>query len=261
VPNVIDLHNVTAWRGETQVFDGLSLRIAHGECTAILGPNGAGKSTLLKLLSREIYPVAADGSWVKLFGSEQGNVWDLRARLGIVSADLQHEYSAAALGLHVVLSGLYSSVGVWQHQRYDPVQIERAHRLMEQLGLAHLADRHFGALSSGEQRRFLLGRALINDPDTLVFDEPTTGLDLKATFQYIDILRDLMRGGKTVILVTHHLHEIPPEIGRVVLLKGGRIVADGAKPDILTDRHLREVFDVGVHVIGRNGFYQVVPAA
>jgi iron complex transport system ATP-binding protein len=258
--DLIDIRDVTAWRGETRVFDRLTLRIAQRECTAILGPNGAGKSTLLKLLSREIYPVAMEGSWVKLFGDESGSVWDLRAHLGIVSGDLQHDYSVAALGLHVVLSGLYSSVGVWQHQEYEPAQIERAHALMHRLGISHLAARPYGSLSTGEQRRFLLGRALINDPDTLVLDEPTSGLDLKAAFQYLDILRDLMRAGKTVVLVTHHLHEIPPEIARVVLLKQGRILADGPKTQILTDARLSDAFDVGLHVVERNGFYQVLPA-
>jgi iron complex transport system ATP-binding protein len=257
--DVIDIRDVTAWRGETRVFDRLSLRVARGENTAILGPNGAGKSTLLKLLTRETYPVASDDSWVKLFGDASGSVWDLRAHLGIVSTDLQTGYSESAPGLHVVLSGLYSSVGVWQHQAYDAGRIARARQLMAELGIAHLAERPFGTLSTGEQRRCLLGRALIHDPDTLVFDEPTTGLDLKATFAYLDTLRRLMRDGRTVVLVTHHLHEIPPEINRVVLLKAGRIVADGPKTTVLTDARLSGAFDVPVHVVERGGFYQVLP--
>lgn len=259
--DVIDIHDVTVWRGETRVFERLSLRVARGECTAVLGPNGAGKSTLLKLLAREIYPVATDDSWVKLFGDASGSVWDLRAHLGIVSTDLQSGYSASAPGLHVILSGLYASIGIWRHQEYDAGQIARAQRLMEELGIAYLAERPFGTLSTGEQRRCLLGRALINDPDTLIFDEPTTGLDLKATFAYLDTLRHLMRDGRTVILVTHHLHEIPPEITRVVLLQAGRIVADGPKPSVLTDELLGRVFDVPVHIVERNGYFQVVPGA
>jgi iron complex transport system ATP-binding protein len=256
---IIDIHNATVYRGDTLVFDRLSLTVAAGEHTAILGPNGAGKSTLLKLLSRELYPIAADESRVRLFGEERGSVWELRAHLGIVSADQQREYSAAALGLHVVLSGVYSSVGVWQHQQYEPAQIERARALLANLGVAAVAGRPFGTLSTGEQRRCLLARALINDPDTLVLDEPTSGLDLKACFQYLELVRDLMRAGRTVLLVTHHVHEIPPEIVRVVLLKGGRVVADGPKREVLTDASLREVFEVGLHLVQRNGFYQVLP--
>ncbi len=258
--NIVDIRNATVYRGDTRVFDRLSLTVAAGEHTAILGPNGAGKSTLLKLLSREIYPVAADDSHVRLFGAERGSVWDLRAHLGIVSADQQRDYSAAALGLHVVLSGLYASVGVWQHQQYEPAQIERGRALLAQLGIAALAERPFGTLSTGEQRRCLLARALINDPDTLVLDEPTSGLDLKACFQYLELVRRLMHGGKTVLLVTHHVHEIPPEIVRVVLLKGGRIVADGPKREVLNDASLQDVFEVALQLVERDGFYQVLPA-
>lgn len=257
---IIDIRNATVYRGDTRVFDRLSLTVRAGEHTAILGPNGAGKSTLLKLLSRELYPVAADDSRVRLFGEDRGSVWDLRAHLGIVSADQQRDYSAAAPGLHVVLSGLYASVGVWQHQQYEPAQIERARALLADLGVAALAERPFGTLSTGEQRRCLLARALINDPDTLVLDEPTSGLDLKACFQYLELVRSLMHGGKTVLLVTHHVHEIPPEIVRVVLLKGGRIVADGPKRTVLNEAALRDVFEVGLHLVERNGFYQVLPA-
>ena len=256
---IIDIHNATVYRGDTRVFDRLSLTVRAGEHTAILGPNGAGKSTLLKLLSRELYPVATDDSRVRLFGEDRGSVWDLRAHLGIVSADQQRDYSAAAPGLHVVLSGLYASVGVWQHQQYEPAQIERARVLLAELGERGDAERPFGTLSTGEQRRCLLARALINDPDTLVLDEPTSGLDLKACFQYLELVRSLMHGGKTVLLVTHHVHEIPPEIERVVLLKSGRVVADGPKHKVLTDAALGEVFEVKLHLVERNGFYQVLP--
>jgi iron complex transport system ATP-binding protein len=256
---VLDFRNATVYRDQTRVFDRLSLTVAIGEHTVILGPNGAGKSTLLKLLSRDIYPLAQDDCHVRLFGSEQGSVWDLRAQLGIVSNDLQHIYSPAATGLHVALSGYFSSIGVWQHQEYSAGQLAHARQLLANLSVTHLADRPFGAMSTGEQRRCLLARALVHDPQALVLDEPTSGLDLKACFQYIEVIRALMRGGKTVILVTHHIHEIPPEIGRVILLKQGRIVADGPKSSVLTEGNLRALFDVPLHLLERNGFYQALP--
>jgi iron complex transport system ATP-binding protein len=258
-PPVIDIHNATVYRGDVPVFDRLSLRVARGEHAVILGPNGAGKSTLLKLLAREIYPLAADDCHVRLCGQERGSVWELRAQLGIVSGDLQQQYSPAATGLHVALSGFFASVGVWQHQEYDAAQMTRARALLAQLGVTHLADRPYGHMSTGEQRRCLLARALVHDPHTLVLDEPTSGLDLQAGFHYIDTLRTLMRAGKTVILVTHHIHEIPPEIERVLLLKQGRIVADGPKGSVLTEDNLQALFEVPLHLIERNGFYQVLP--
>jgi iron complex transport system ATP-binding protein len=257
--NIIEINNVTAYRGTTRVFDGLSLDIAYGCHTAILGPNGAGKSTLLKLLAREIYPVNRHDSSIRLLGQERWNVFDLRAHLGIVSHDLQHEYLGYIRGLNVILSGLYSSMDTWDHQQFSAEDHERAYAIMETLGVAALHERTFGAMSTGEQRRFLLGRALMNDPDTLLLDEPTSGLDLKACFQYLDLVRSLMQAGKTIILVTHHIHEIPPEISRVVLLKQGAVIADGDKASILSSTRLSQLFDTPIELVRANGFYQAMP--
>lgn len=257
---IIELRNVTAYRGDTRVFHNFSLELEPGCNTAILGPNGAGKTTLLKLLAREIYPVAEEGSAMRILGKERWNVWELRAHLGIVSHDLQREYAGHATGLNVVLSGFYSSVDIWAHQQFSDVQRQRAHAVLALLGIETLRNKLYAAMSTGEQRRFLLGRALVNDPDTLVLDEPTSGLDLKACFQYIALVRGLMRAGKTVILVTHHIHEIPPEIGRVVLLQHGRVMADGAKADVLTDGNLTRLFDTPIRLVQANGFYQAMPA-
>ncbi len=258
---LIEIKNVTAWRGSTRVFDGLSLEIGKGCSTAILGPNGAGKTTLLKLLSREIYTVARNGSFVRVLGHERWNVWDLRSHLGIVSNDLQNEYARGARGINVILSGFYSSIDTWQHQHFGAREIAKAESVMAMLGVDGLKDRPYGTLSTGEQRRFLLGRALIHDPDALLLDEPTGGLDLRATFQYLDIVRGLMRAGKTVILVTHHIHEIPPEIGRIVLLKNGAVAAHGEKSAMLTGERLGALFDVPVHLVRANGYYQAMPGA
>ncbi|WP_447975242.1 ABC transporter ATP-binding protein [Nitrospira sp. Kam-Ns4a] len=256
---ILEIRHATVYRGDTCVFDDLSLEIAHGEQTAILGPNGAGKSTLLKLLARELYWVPQEGSAVRLFGQERWDVWALRKRLGLVSHDLQHEYANDATGIEVILSGLYASIGVWRRHPFTADELARAARLMTQLGVAGLGERRFGTLSTGEQRRFLLGRALIHDPEALVLDEPTSGLDMKACFQYLEVIRGLMRAGKTVILATHHIHEIPPEIERVVLLKAGKVVADGKKADVLTAANLGRLFDTPIRLVQANGFYQALP--
>lgn len=256
---IIELRNVTAYRGETLVFDGLSLELISGRNTVILGPNGAGKTTLLKLLSREIYAVHREDSVVRIFGEENWNVWELRSRLGIVSQDLQREYRGEPSGLHVILSGYYSSIGVWEHQEYHGEQLARAHQIMQMLDITALKNKHFADMSTGEARRFLLGRALINDPGTLVLDEPTSGLDLKATFHYLDVVRALMRANKTVVLVTHHIHEIPPEISYVILLKDGCVVAQGEKSAVLSSETLSALFDVPLRLLEANGFYQILP--
>ncbi|MGH7233572.1 MAG: ABC transporter ATP-binding protein [Nitrospiraceae bacterium] len=259
VPRIIEMRNATVYRGDTRVFAGLSLDIPAGCHTAILGPNGAGKSTLLKVLSRELYPVQQEGSYVRLFGQERWNVWELRAQLGMISHDLQHHYLGAARGIGIMLSGYYSSIDIYAHHRFSDEHLKRANTVMGELGVAHLRDRMFSDLSTGEQRRFLLGRALIHDPSTLVLDEPTSGLDLNACFQYLDIVRNLIREGKTIILVTHHIHEIPPEVSRVVLLKDGKVIADGQKEQILTGENLTTLFETPVALVRANGFYQAIP--
>ena len=261
-PNsIIEISNATVYRQHNRVFDGLSLRIAEGCHTAILGPNGAGKSTLLKLLSRELYPVRQAGSTIRINGQERWDVWTLRRHFGLVSHDLQREYLGSVTGLSVILSGYYASNNIWSHQDFSPANIARAYELMERLDITTLKDRPFSSLSTGEQRRFLLGRALVHNPDTLVLDEPTSGLDLKTCFQYLATIRRLMQTGKTIVLVTHHIHEIPPEISRVVLLKHGRVVADGDKAKLFTDATLSRLFDTPVQLLQAKGYYQAIPGS
>ncbi|MBM4256866.1 MAG: ATP-binding cassette domain-containing protein [Deltaproteobacteria bacterium] len=257
--NLIEIKNATVYRGQHCVFDRFSLTIPQHCNTAILGPNGAGKSTLLKLLFRELYPVYQEDSSIHILGQEQWNVWDLRAHLGIVSHDLQQQYLGTVIGRNVILSGLYSSVDTPFLHHVTAEERQRALQVMYTLGITELQNRMFGEMSTGEQRRFLLGRALINDPDTLVLDEPTSGLDLKACFYYLDTIRSLMQRGKVVILVTHHIHEIPPEITRVILLKSGAVLADGDKSAMLTENTLNRLFDTRIRLAQANGFYQALP--
>jgi iron complex transport system ATP-binding protein len=258
---ILDIQHATVYRGETCVFSDFSFVLQEGEHAAIVGPNGAGKSTLLKLLAGSVHPLPLDETRISLFGEEGGNVWEVRKRLGIVSHDLQRDYLICAEGLNVILSGYYASNDTYEYQEFSEAQVTRAREVMKELGIESLASRRFGHLSTGEQRRFLLGRALVHDPSVLVLDEPTSGLDLKACFQYLDLLRAQIRKGKTVLLVTHHLHEIPPEIERVVLLKEGQIVADGSKANLLTDVNLSRLFDQPVTLVRANGWYQALPGS
>jgi iron complex transport system ATP-binding protein len=257
---ILDIRHATVYRGDTCVFSDFSFMLRGGEHAAILGPNGAGKSTLLKLLSGEVHPMPLDDTRMALFGEEGWNVWDVRKQVGIVSHDLQRDYLICAEGLNVVLSGFYASNDTYAYQEFTEAQITRARELMQELDIASLAGRRFGHLSTGEQRRFLLGRALVHDPPVLVLDEPTSGLDLKACFQYLDLLRAQIQKGKTVLLVTHHLHEIPPEVERVVLLKEGKILADGSKSVLLTDDRISAAFDRPIMLVRANGWYQALPS-
>jgi len=257
--NIIDLQNITVFQGRNKVLDNFSLTIDESQSTVILGPNGSGKTTILKLLNRELYIVEDKESSLKIFEKDRWNVDDLRSNLGVVSQHLQHGYSNSAIGLYVVLSGFYSSDGIWQHQKFDEKKLNRAKEVMELLSISELQDREFSTMSSGEQRKFLLARSLVNDPAVLVFDEPTSGLDMSTCFQYLAIIRELIGMGKKVILVTHHIHEIPPEVTRVILLKEGRVVEDGVKDKVLNDASLTNLFDWPIKVIKENGYYQAIP--
>ena len=257
--NIIDLQNITVFQGRNKILDNFSLTIDESQSTVILGPNGSGKTTILKLLNRELYIVEDKKSSLKIFEKDRWNVDDLRSNLGVVSQNLQYGYSKSALGLYVVLSGFYSSDGIWQHQKFDETKLNRAKEVMELLSISELQDREFSTMSTGEQRKFLLARSLVNDPAVLVFDEPTSGLDMSTCFQYLEIIRELIGMGKKVILVTHHIHEIPPEVTRVILLKEGKVVEDGDKDKVLNDASLTNLFDWPIKVIKENGYYQVIP--
>lgn len=256
---ILDIQHATVYRGETCVFSDFSFALRDGEHAAILGPNGSGKSTLLKLFTGEVHPLPRDETRVRLFGEARWNVWDVRKRIGMVSHDLQRDYLICAEGLNVILSGFYASNDTYGYQEFSETQVARAREVMNELGIGPLAGRRFGHLSTGEQRRFLLGRALVHDPSVLVLDEPTSGLDVKACFQYLDLLRTQMHRGKTVLLVTHHLHEIPPEIDRVILLRSGRVLVDGAKSTVLTQDRISDLFDRPVVLAQAHGWYQALP--
>jgi len=256
---IIEVHNATVYRGRTRVFDKLSLSIHPNENTAILGPNGAGKSTFMRLITREIYPVKEEGSWVKLYGKDRWNIAELREQMGIVSQDLQADYRPIVRCIDVALSGFYSSIGIWPHQDFSEHHYKKAHAMLEELGVSHLAEKKIATVSTGEQRRVLLARALINNPDTLILDEPTSGLDLKACYQYLNTIQSLIKEGKTIILVTHHIHEIPPEVTRVVLINEGKVLADGPKEEMLTDEWLSTLYETPLKVIKGAAYFQVLP--
>jgi iron complex transport system ATP-binding protein len=260
-PPLIEIRNATIWRGRTCVFKNLDLRIEQHERVAILGPNGSGKTTLLKTINRELYPVVGDESSVRILGRDKWNVWELRKHIGIVSHDLHSRYTATTTALEVVVSGFFSSVGVhgFLASQVNEEQLDRAEAVLDDLGLASLRSTQLKHMSTGQQRRCLLGRALVHAPSILILDEPTAGLDLTASFDYLRRIRRMAAEGRNVLIVTHHLNEIPPEVKRVVLLQNGRVVADGPKSSVLTDDVLSAAYETPVRVSEIDGYYLAYP--
>ena len=256
---LLDLQNVTVQRGDTVVLDSVTLSIAQGEHVAILGPNGSGKSTLIKLISRELYPRLKSEPWsLQILGRDRWHLFDLRNHLGIVSNDWMQMCTRDYSGYEIVLSGFFGSVGIWPNHAVTPSMESKAREVMDLLEIPHLAARNTNEMSSGEARRILIARALVHAPQALMLDEPTTSLDLHATHELREILRKLAARGISIIMVTHHLPDIIPEMRRVVLMRDGRVAGDGAKEDVLESGKLSAVFGLPLEVLERRGYYHVL---
>ncbi|MFN7997311.1 MAG: ATP-binding cassette domain-containing protein [Bryobacteraceae bacterium] len=256
-PPLIELERISVMRGETVVLHELSLRIGVGEHVAILGPNGCGKSTLIKTITRECYPLLRDGARMSIFGKEVWNVFDLRPLLGVMSNDLMASCTRDITGRETVLSGFFSSIGIEPYHVVTPELEDHAREILELLEIPHLADRPVSEMSSGEAKRVVLGRALVHNPRALVLDEPTNSLDLFAQYELREIMRKLANSGIGIILVTHHLADVIPEIERVILMRDGAIVADGPKPEILNAATLGDLFGIPVDLAQRDGYYHL----
>ena len=257
LPPLLSFTNVTVMRGDCAALREVNLQIAAGEHVCVLGPNGCGKSTLIKTITRECYPLAMAGCAISILGRERWNIFELRSLLGIVSPDLLASCTTEATGRDVVLSGFFSSTRIFPHHHPDPILLDRADGALKRLGIARLAGRSVAQMSSGEAKRTLIARALVHEPQTLLFDEPSNALDIGAQLQLRETLRELAQSGLGILLVTHHVSEIIPEIERVVLLREGRILADGPKAAILSEERLSELFNAKVRLGQHEGYFHL----
>jgi len=262
---LFDFRRVTVVRGEygspagaSAALDAISLCIDAREHVCILGPNGCGKSTLIKTITRECYPVSTPGSHLEILGRQRWDIFELRNLLGIVSPDLLASSTNESTGRDVVLSGFFSSTRIFPHHHPSPELVARAEVALARVGIAHLARRPLSQMSSGEAKRALIARALVHEPQTLLLDEPSNALDIAAQFELRDTMRRLAQSGLGILLVTHHVSEIIPEIERIILLKNGRIVADGPKNSILTAERLSELFGLQLQLTTRNGYFNIL---
>jgi iron complex transport system ATP-binding protein len=255
ISRFLEFENVTVFHGDKKVLDSLSIALDQGENVAILGPNGAGKSSFIKTITRELYPCLDCGPVTfRVCGKAEWDVFQLRPVFGVVSNDLHFALTREITGRDVILSGFFSSVGLF-NRRITPEMEQKADEICAFLHLAHIRDRTMMEMSSGESRRFLIGRAMVHDPKVLILDEPTNSLDLQALHTFRQTIRKIARAGTGIILVTHNLHDIIPEITRVILMKDGRFVHDGPKKELLTDSHIGSLFDVPVHVKEEEGYF------
>lgn len=260
---LLSIHAATVVKGNTTLLDDLNLEIARSEHTAILGPNGSGKSSLIRLLTREYYPLArsrsGEQSSVRILGQERWNVVSLRTLLGIVSSELHQTFTRSSEGItgkEAVLSGLFGSIGLAANHVVTEAMHAQADAALRGMEAMHLRDQPMETMSTGEARRIVIARALVSDPQALLLDEPTTGLDLVATRRFMETVRTIAQRGKTILLVTHHIQEILPEVERVILLRNGRVFHDGRKEEVLSKDTLSELYRSSITVTrSPTGFY------
>jgi molybdate transport system ATP-binding protein len=214
--------------GERKILDNINWRMRHGENWAVLGRNGSGKSTLLRLICGDLHP--ALGGRVRRFGArESGSIWDTRKRIGYVSSELQTLYTGELTGREVVLSGLFSSIGLYnQATKKQHVTVEE---VIVSFGLERLARKKIGAMSYGELRKVLIARAAANAPEILVLDEPCTGLDQPSRIDFLDFLEKVAQSGTGIVMAVHHRDELIPSITHVLVMDGGKISAAGKREE------------------------------
>ena len=250
----LEMRHVDVARGETVVLHDISLSIDAGEHVAILGPNGCGKSTLIKTITCECYPIVAPETTIQLLGRARWDVSQLRQQLGVVEAHLPGERTGVTRGIDAVVAGFFSASTLWPNLHVTPEMRERAHEALTRMGATHLGQKLVGQMSAGEQRRIMIARALVHQPGMLLLDEPSNALDIAAQRELREALRLVVRQGTGVIMVTHHLADILPEMDRVIMMRNGRIFADGSKDELITAEKLLELFGVEVTLIQRDGY-------
>jgi iron complex transport system ATP-binding protein len=251
----IEIEDATVIRDGVTALRGINLRFKEGEHACILGPNGSGKSTIVKMISGDLSPLYREPAAIRLFGQERWELFALRSRLGIVSGDLQSAQARHESVLDTILSGFFGGVGLPLRVEASRTMVAKARGAAELLGVGSLLGRKACGLSSGEMRRVLVARALVHDPEMLLLDEPYGSLDIAARHYFGGRVRELAARGHAIILVTHELAEIPPEIDRIVLVKEGRIAADGPKRELLRSETISELFGIPLRVEADDGRY------
>jgi iron complex transport system ATP-binding protein len=259
-PEFLSMRNVDVARGQKVVLHDVNLKMATGEHVAILGPNGCGKSTLIKAMTCECYPIVRPGMEMRVYGRDRWDVQELRKHLGVVAAELPGERTSVTRGLDAVVSGFFSSSTLWPNLEVTETMRASAMDALGLLGAEHLRHRWVGEMSAGERRRVMIARALVHRPEMLLLDEPSNALDLSAQRELREILRDVASGsgsrrGTGIVMVTHHLADILPEMDRVVMMREGRIVGDGPKRELLHAERLQELFGVELELTERNGYW------
>lgn len=258
---LFEFKNVQVFQSGNSILKGITFSVAPNEHTAILGPNGSGKTTLMKLMTGDAQAAHKDenSSTSRIFGQSLYSIWDIKRRMGIITNNLQEKCKQDGgyfNGLDTALTGFHDGIGFIRHDKIEKAHIEKAKILMLRLGIEHLMDRPFQFMSSGESRKTLIVRALVSEPDILMLDEPTTGLDIKSQFEFLDFMEKMSDMNHTLLIISHHIEEIIPCIQNVIMLKNGEIFMQGNKEELLTTSNIQKLYEAPITVHkSSNGYY------
>lgn len=255
MPQVLEFADVVVRRNARNIVDGVDWQVSGDQRWVILGSNGAGKTTVLQLAATLIHPSSGT---VTVLDAQLGHadVFELRPRIGFASSAMAKRIPADETVLDVVLTAAYSVLGRW-NESYEPIDERRARRVLSEWKLEHLADRAFGTLSDGEQKRVQIARAVMTDPELLLLDEPSASLDLGAREELLGLLGGYAQAPSTpaMVMVTHHVEEIPVGFTHVLLLREGAVVAEGPIETTLTTENLSATFGLPIALTASEGRY------
>lgn len=254
------LHDATVRRSGKDILRVDDFSLDFGQHLALLGPNGSGKSTFIQLITREVLPLYREDPAVLFMGNPRATLAQVKKTVGMVSSTMQDQITVHLPVLEIVVGGLYGTLGLPHGTSLLEEDARAARASLDDLGVLDLAERDVMTLSTGQARRVLIARALIHGPKVLVLDEPCTGLDPEGMFQVRRCMRTLAQKGVTLVLVTHYPEDIVPEIQRLVLLRDGRVFADGSKNELMTSQHMTELFGVPLDVCRTGDYFSLVGA-
>lgn len=255
VAEVVRLDNVDLDKDATKVLRGVDWTVRAGERWVVLGPNGCGKTSTVMLAAAYDHPTRGT---VRVLGHTLGrvDVRRLRLRIGLVSASVGKLLRPTLRAVDVVMSNRYGALEPWWHEYTEDDRL-RARKLLDDAGFGHVADRAFGVLSEGERQHVQLARALMNEPDLVLLDEPAAGLDMGGRERLVRRLAQLAQDPATppLVFVTHHVEEIPPGFTHALLMREGKVVEQGLLEQTLTSRAITHTFGLDLRVDHQDGRY------
>ena len=247
--------NINCFKNGFRVIKDLNLKIAYSENVILIGPNGSGKSSLIEVINRNIYPVVDNESILKIFDKKLINLWELRKRISTVNNDIKNRISPNLKVFDLILSGLYGRYCFISNKSEE--DLYKVESIMKNMNISNLSKKYFSYLSDGEKQISLIARALIKKPDILILDEPIANLDYRSKFFVIDKINKLSKLNTKILSVTHDISMITKIYDRVIMLKGGEIIADGDQNKIINSENINKLYGIDVEVIKNDGFWTI----